>query len=81
MKILSKFKIKPTCLFILPLTSLFLGVPVITIAQDILPFPLAPSASIAKDTMEESTHIRRIEQQKLPADAPNILIFLLIIRL
>ena len=77
MKILSKFKIKPTCLFILPLTSLFLGVPVITIAQDILPFPLAPSASIAKDTMEESTHIRRIEQQKLPADAPNILIILL----
>ncbi len=36
-----------------------------------------PSASIAGPTLQESKHVRRQEPQRLPADAPNILIVLL----
>ena len=42
-----------------------------------LPFPPAPSASVAQPTLQESTHQRRVEQNHLPKDAPNILIILL----
>ncbi len=45
--------------------------------QDILPFPPTPSASIAGRTMQESVYKKRIEPQRLPADAPNILIVLI----
>ncbi len=48
-----------------------------SIAQDILPFPSTPSASIAGETMAESTHKRRAEPKRLAADAPNILIILM----
>jgi arylsulfatase A-like enzyme len=43
----------------------------------VLPFPTTPSASIAKPTLQESKHQRRVEQSHLPKDAPNILIILL----
>ncbi len=43
----------------------------------VLPFPVTPSASTAGFTLAESTHQRRQEARRLPADAPNILIVLL----
>ncbi len=43
----------------------------------VLPFPPAPSASIADPTLQESKHVRRVEPNHLPANAPNILIVLL----
>ncbi|WPR77665.1 sulfatase-like hydrolase/transferase [Algoriphagus sp. NG3] len=46
-------------------------------AQDTLPFPTTPSASIAMETMEESTHQHRKEVNHLPSDAPNIIIVLI----
>ncbi|MCA9085262.1 MAG: sulfatase-like hydrolase/transferase, partial [Planctomycetaceae bacterium] len=46
-------------------------------AQDILPFPPAPSASHAGVTIESSTYRKRVEPRRLPADAPNILIILM----
>ena len=42
-----------------------------------LPFPPTPSASKAGYTLAESTHHHREELNRLPADAPNILIVLL----
>ena len=45
--------------------------------QDSLPFPPAPSASIAGRTMQESVHKQRVKPRRLPADAPNILIVLI----
>jgi arylsulfatase len=46
-------------------------------AQDVLPFPPTPSASIAGRIMQESVYNRRVEPRRLPADAPNILIVLI----
>jgi arylsulfatase A-like enzyme len=46
-------------------------------AQEVLPFPPTPSASIAGRTMQESVYLRRVEPRRLPADAPNILIVLI----
>ena len=46
-------------------------------AQDVLPFPPTPSASVAGRTMQESVYQRRVEPRRLPADAPNILIVLI----
>ena len=43
----------------------------------ILPFPPTPSASIAGPTIQESTHQRRVEPNRLPKGAPNILIVLI----
>jgi arylsulfatase A-like enzyme len=43
----------------------------------ILPFPPAPSASIAGPSLKESTHQRRVEVKHLPLGAPNILIVLM----
>lgn len=46
-------------------------------AQDVLPFPPVPSASIANETLAESTHKRRAQPDHLPKDAPNIIIILM----
>jgi arylsulfatase len=46
-------------------------------AQDVLPFPPTPSASIAGRTMQESVYHPRVAPRRLPADAPNILIVLI----
>jgi arylsulfatase A-like enzyme len=46
-------------------------------AQEVLPFPPTPSASIAGRTMQESVYKRRVEPRRLPPDAPNILIVLI----
>ena len=43
----------------------------------VLPFPPAPSASVAAQTLQESKLEPRIENSHLPKDAPNILIILL----
>jgi arylsulfatase A-like enzyme len=43
----------------------------------VLPFPVTPSASKAGPTLQESTHQRRVEPQRLPKDAPNVLIVLI----
>ncbi len=43
----------------------------------ILPFPTAPSASVAEPRLQDSAHHRRVETSHLPKDAPNILIVLL----
>lgn len=52
-------------------------VPTVAFAQESLPFPPTPSASIAGRTIQESVYQRRIEPSRLPADAPNILIVLI----
>lgn len=46
-------------------------------AQEILPFPPTPSASTAGLSMQDSIYKKRVEPQRLPADAPNILIILI----
>lgn len=46
-------------------------------AQDVLPFPPTPSASTARPRLQDSIHKRRVEPQRLPDDAPNILIVLI----
>jgi arylsulfatase len=46
-------------------------------AQEVLPFPPTPSASIAGRTMQESVYKQRVEPRRLPADAPNILLVLI----
>jgi arylsulfatase A-like enzyme len=46
-------------------------------AQEVLPFPPVPSASVTNETLAESKHIRRAEPEHLPKDAPNILIVLM----
>jgi hypothetical protein len=40
--------------------SMVLSLPTAALAQSILPFPQMPTASVAKDTMAESTHKRRV---------------------
>jgi arylsulfatase len=46
-------------------------------AQDVLPFPVTPSASEAGRTLHESNYKRRTDVKRLPDDAPNILIILI----
>lgn len=46
-------------------------------AQDVLPFPQEKTASVAKHTLEASTHQKRNVQQHLPEDAPNIVIVMI----
>jgi arylsulfatase A-like enzyme len=43
----------------------------------VLPFPSAPSASVAAPRLQDSKHQWRVEKSHLPKDAPNILIILL----
>ncbi len=43
----------------------------------VLPFPPTPSASIAKPRLQDSVHKRRVEPDRLPKDAPNVLIVLI----
>ncbi len=43
----------------------------------VLPFASAPSASVAGETLQDSTMVRRVEPNHLPNDAPNIIIILL----
>jgi len=58
------------------ISSLILFAPYAAMAQANLPFPPAPSASKAGITLNESEHQWRKEPNRLPADAPNILIIL-----
>ena len=46
-------------------------------AQEILPFPPKPSGSVAERTMQESIYSPLPAVNRLPADAPNILIVLI----
>ena len=46
-------------------------------AQEVLPFPPAPSASTAGLTMKDSTYKKRVEPKRLAEGAPNILIILM----
>lgn len=46
-------------------------------AQEVLPFPPVPSASLTNETLADSKHIRRAQPANLPKDAPNILIVLM----
>ncbi len=43
----------------------------------VLPFPPTPSASVAAPRLQDSKHERRVEPNRLPKDAPNVLIVLL----
>lgn len=47
------------------------------LAQDFLPFPPAPSGSLAGVMIEGTIYRKRIEPRRHPADAPNILIILM----
>lgn len=63
---------------LMPILTLVLGLgtgPVF--AQESLPFPPTPSASIAGRTMQESIYKQRVEPKRLPADVPNILLVLI----
>lgn len=53
------------------------GFPSTVVAQQILPFPPAPSGSQAGVTIDTSIYKKRVEPRHLPADAPNILIILM----
>ena len=70
-------KIKPTLLA--TLSGLFVATANAAIPNDgsVLPFPTPPSASKAGQTLQESVHKRRVEPDRLPKDAPNILIILI----
>ena len=46
-------------------------------AQELLPFPPAPSASTAGLTMKDSIYKKRVEPKRLAEGAPNILIILM----
>ncbi len=46
-------------------------------AQEILPFPPAPSGSTAGLTMQDSSYKKRVEPKRLADGAPNILIILM----
>jgi len=48
----------------------------IAAAQEILPFPEPPSASVAGKTLKDSKHQWRKTPNRLPKDAPNIVIFM-----
>ncbi len=43
----------------------------------VLPFPPAPTASKAGPTLQESIHKRRVEPDRLPKGAPNVLMVLI----
>lgn len=58
------------------LSTALIALTPMAIAQEVLPFPEQSSASIAGKTLTDSTHQWRTEQQRLPADAPNIVIFM-----
>ena len=45
-------------------------------AQDVLPFPEPGSASTAGKTLKDSEHQWRQAENRLPEDAPNIVIFM-----
>ena len=45
-------------------------------AQESLPFPEPPSASVAGKTLKNSKHQWRKAESHLPKDAPNIVIFM-----
>ena len=45
-------------------------------AQEVLPFPEPPSASVAGKTLKDSKHQWRKAESRLPKDAPNIVIFM-----
>lgn len=63
-------------LFTVCLASIFLGAAAQVSAQDTLPFPEPVSASKAGKTLAESKHQWRKAESHLPADAPNIVIFM-----
>ena len=46
-------------------------------AQEILPFPPAPSGSSAGLTIQDSVYKKRVEPRRLAKDAPNILVILM----
>ena len=46
-------------------------------AQEILPFPPAPSGSTPGLTIQDSTYKKRVEPKRLSEGAPNILIILM----
>lgn len=61
---------------LLPLIA-FMTLAISSNAQQILPFPPVPSASMAGPTMAESTYKQQAPTNHLPKDAPNILIILI----
>ena len=65
-------KIKLTTLLALVLAGFTLPVQ----AQDVLPFPEPGSASTAGKTLKDSKHQWRQAEDRLPEDAPNIVIFM-----
>ena len=53
------------------------ALPPVASAQEILPFPPAPSGSTAGLTIQDSTYKKRVEPKRLAEGAPNILIILM----
>lgn len=48
-----------------------------TVAQEILPFPPAPSGSTPGLTLKDSVYKKRVEPRRLAEGAPNILVILM----
>lgn len=46
-------------------------------AQDVLPFPPTPMESVVKPRLQDSTMKWPVQPQRLPADAPNVLVVLI----
>ena len=63
----------------LDVLSLALGTTIAlpAVAQEVLPFQPTPSASTPGLTMQDSIYKKRVEPQRLPTNAPNILIILM----
>jgi arylsulfatase A-like enzyme len=67
---------KQKCLWLITLIAVTLYFSGMAIAQNVLPFPEPPSASKAGKTLKESKHQWRKAPNRLPKDAPNIVIFM-----
>ena len=70
---------KTSCTILAILCSLFSHAVTAATPDDgsVLPFPPTPSTSIAQPRLQDSVHRRRVAPDRLPQDAPNILIILI----
>jgi arylsulfatase A-like enzyme len=80
-KALSTIVVAPLLAMVLSTVDLIVSPQLAAAAEandgSVLPFAPAPSASVAGETLQDSTMVRRVEPNHLPKDAPNIVIIML----